>query len=129
MSSQKSIAWLEKYGLKYQKCKIQDITSEELLEILVATTDGINQIIKSPDNGFNAKQAWKKIITLQFSEALEFLCLNTSVIRTPIIMQKDKLLVGYNADEIRMFLPSQFQRRKLIKDEILNNKKKYLFCR
>lgn len=51
----------------------------------------------------------KKLYSLSFSEALNYLLLYPELLRTPIIFSENKLLVGFNSDEIRKFIPSVYR--------------------
>ncbi|EKF50461.1 hypothetical protein C426_2183 [Lactococcus garvieae DCC43] len=52
---------------------------------------------------------------MSFNEAINYLNVHSELIQTPIIVEGDKIQVGYSGDEIRKFIPIIQRRVKLIK--------------
>lgn len=52
---------------------------------------------------------------MTFNDSIEYILKNPDVLKSPIILAKKKLLVGYDSEKIRMFIPQKKRR------EILSN--------
>ncbi|MFQ6324169.1 ArsC/Spx/MgsR family protein [Lactococcus garvieae] len=50
------------------------------------------------------------------NEAINYIKVNPDFLRSPIIIEKDKVLIGYNPEQIRMFLPKEYRRKSLGKN-------------
>ena len=107
--------WLERYGISFEKQNISQITIEDLLKLLTLTTEGINELIKNPErvNPKNEEEL-EKIAEMKLQRALYYLKMNTSLFKTPIILDENNYMVGYNSDEIRRFFPREY--RKFLSD-------------
>lgn len=123
-SSKKAIKWLINNEIEYNEQRIEFVSKDELVKILKITDRGIADIIKHPSD---TKSTYKsnKLYTLNFNDALTYLQVYPELLRTPILISHKKLLVGYNSEEIRKFLPSKYRRLihpkyKKIKSTLLN---------
>uniref|UniRef100_UPI0022E273AC ArsC/Spx/MgsR family protein n=1 Tax=Lactococcus petauri TaxID=1940789 RepID=UPI0022E273AC len=50
------------------------------------------------------------------NEGINYLKVNPNLLRSPIIIEKDKVLIGYNPEQIRMFLPQAYRRKSLVEN-------------
>ena len=103
--------WLEHYGISFEKQNISQITIDDLLKLLTLTTEGINELIKNPErvNPKNEEEL-EKIAEMKLQRALYYLKMNTSLFKTPIILDENNYMVGYNSDEIRRFFPREYRK-------------------
>lgn len=85
------------------------------------TKDDIENMVKNSENGFediiSTKSNYFKTNKLDFDkltyqELVNIIIENPSVLKRPIIIDDSKFQVGYNADDIREFVPLEL--RKLI---------------
>lgn len=112
-SCRKAKTWLEEHGLEYEEQNIfhDPLTKEEIKEILMLTDEGTEEIISY------RSQAYKNLDvdfdTLSMTELLDLFIEEPSLIRRPIIMDDRRLQVGYNEEEIRMFLPKRVRQLEL----------------
>ncbi|WP_348821378.1 ArsC/Spx/MgsR family protein [Lactococcus petauri] len=114
-SSQKAFMWFERYGINFEKQNISQITVDDLLRLLMLTTEGINELIKNPERvNLKNEEELEKIADMKLHSALYYLKMNTSLFKTPIILDENNCLVGYNSDEIRRFFPREY--RKFLSD-------------
>lgn len=49
---------------------------------------------------------------MNMDDALEYIRYNPDMLQTPIIFEKNKLLVGFHIEEIRQFIPSIYRTEK-----------------
>lgn len=71
------------------------------------TDDDLGNIIKH--QVCSATKKITELYSLSFNEALFYLMLQPYLLRTPIIISSNKLPIGYNADEIRKFIPREYR--------------------
>lgn len=110
-SSPKAIKWFRRYHLDIVLHPVAQLTREDLINALMSTDRGFTDLVKHHER-LNDKDKMKVYLLKQlpFNEAIEFLKLNPHLIRTPVIIEGNKTLIGYNPDQIRMFLPKEYRR-------------------
>lgn len=112
ISNQNTFEWFKKYKIKVVKRKISQITNEDLLNVLSNTVCGRPDIMK---NSSKSKDMLKRKIStmdnMTFNEAVHFIKKDPEIIKTPVIIEHNKIWVGYNSEEIRIFLPKQYRWR------------------
>ena len=108
-SCRKAKSWLEEQGLQYVEKNIyhEPLTKDEIKEILMLTDEGTEEIISYRSQAY--KNLEDDINQLTMSELLDLLIEEPSLIRRPIIMDDRRLQIGYNEEEIRMFLPREIR--------------------
>ena len=113
-SSKRAFAWFEKYNIHVEKKRISKLDKKELIELLSLSNEGLKEILKSAGRSSKGVQELiDRVMGLSFNESLDFLIAHPEILQTPIIMGDNKLLIGYNEDEIRQFLPKEYRRRRL----------------
>ena len=112
-SCRKAKSWLEEQGLEYEEQNIfhEPLTKNEIKEILMLTDEGTEEIISYRSQAFQALDI--EIDTLSMGELLDLFIEEPSLIRRPIIMDDRRLQIGYNEEEIRMFLPRKIRQVEL----------------
>lgn len=114
VSSRRAFSWFEKYNINVQKQQISKMTRNDLVKILKHSDEGLIDIVKRPGkSSMEVKEALRYMEYLSFNEALDFLLTHPYVLQTPIIIDDHSLLIGYNEDEIRKFLPKAYRRHHL----------------
>lgn len=113
-SSQKAIKWLESKGLEVSIKKIKQISKEDLVYILFLSNNGFEDIYKR-NVRINFKKHMKKMDKMDFNDTVDFILKHTELLKTPILIDKNKLMIGFNAEEIRKFIP---QKRRRYRDKI-----------
>ncbi|WP_285046977.1 ArsC/Spx/MgsR family protein [Lactococcus petauri] len=63
--------------------------------------EGLKAIVKRPGKSSS-----------EVKEALDFILSHPYVMPTPIIMEGNNHFIGYNEDEIRIFLPKEYRRHR-----------------
>lgn len=108
-SCRKAKSWLEEQGLDYVEKNIyhEPLTKDEIKEILMLTDEGTEEIISYRSQAY--KDLEDDINQLTMNELLDLLVEEPSLIRRPIIMDDRRLQIGYNEEEIRMFLPREIR--------------------
>lgn len=116
-SSPKAIQWFKKYKLDIHIRTMGQISREEIITALSSTDKGISELVKHPSHGSEEDASKIRLIkTMTLNEAMDFIKVNPDLLRSPIIIEKDKVLIGYNPEQIRMFLPKEYRRKSLGKN-------------
>lgn len=112
-SCRKAKSWLEEQGLEYEEKNIyhEPLTRDEIKEILMLTDEGTEEIISYRSQAYQDLE--EDIDTLSMNELLDLFIEEPSLIRRPIIMDDRRLQIGYNEEEIRMFLPREVRQVEL----------------
>ncbi|MGL4336230.1 MAG: transcriptional regulator Spx [Turicibacter sp.] len=108
-SCRKAKKWLEQYSIKYveKNLLVTKITREDIKNILEKTDNGFEDIVSTRSKVF--KDTNLEIDDMSMNQLLDFIVENPSVLRRPIIVDKYRLQVGYNDEEIRSFLPREYR--------------------
>ena len=106
-SCRKAKAWLEEHNLEYVEKNIyhEPLTKDEIKEMLMLTDEGAEEIISYRSEAYKRLQI--DFDELSMSELLDLFIEEPSLVRRPIIMDDRRLQVGFNDEEIRMFLPRE----------------------
>src|SRR5699024_12177133 len=85
----------------------ESLSKDEIKEILMLTDEGTEEIISYRSQAYRDLEV--DIDTLSMNELLNLFIEEPSLIRRPIIMDDRRLQIGYNEEEIRMFLPREIR--------------------
>ena len=81
------------------------LTIGELQSILRMTLEGTDDILATQSKVF--KKLDIKIDELPLKDLLELIHSHNDLLKSPIILDKKRILVGYHQDEIRQFIPRE----------------------
>lgn len=112
-SCRKAKNWLEEHDLPFTEKNIyhDPLTREEIKEILMLTDDGTEEIISYRSQAY--RDLTVDLNELSMNELLDLFIKEPSLVRRPIIMDDRRLQIGYNEEEIRMFLPREVRALEL----------------
>ncbi|QQK77410.1 transcriptional regulator Spx [Salicibibacter cibarius] len=118
-SCRKAKAWLQEHDIPFRERNLfsETITADELKSILSLTEDGTDEIISKRSKQYQNSDV--NIEQLPISDLFSFIQANPGILKRPIIVDEKRLQVGYNEDEIRMFLPRtvrQYQLEEVLAD-------------
>lgn len=102
-SCRKVKAWFDKEGIPYKEVNIfkHQLTEADLRDMLVKSLNGTDDIISTRSKIFKEKNI--DLDSMSIKELLQFIIANPSILKRPIIVDDDKIQVGYNSDEIEIF--------------------------
>lgn len=108
-SCRKAKKWLDKYLIEYTEKNIftQPLTDEDIERMLLNAENGFDDIISTRSKVFKEKEL--DIEDMLMSELKEFIMENPSVLKRPIIVDETRMQVGYNEEEIRIFIPTRLR--------------------
>lgn len=104
-SCKKAKTWLNKHQLPYKEQNLgkEPLTRAEILNILSKTEAGVESIISSKNR--YAKALTFDINDLSMNQVIDLIQENPRILKSPILIDDKRLLVGYKEDDIRAFLP------------------------
>ena len=106
-SCRKAKEFFEKEEIPYQEKNIfvTVLNDEELRDILTKTENGTEDIISTRSKII--KESGVDVENMTISELIKFIRDNPSVLKRPIMVDESKIQVGYNEEEIRVFIPHE----------------------
>lgn len=107
-SCRKAIKWFGEECISFKEIKLnrEGITTKQLKEILILTDNGLDDILKR-----NVNRA--VLDELSLNEALEKIVEKPRMLKVPIIISRNKMLVGFQEEHIRAFVPKSHRRLKI----------------
>lgn len=108
-SCRKAKAWLQEFGIPFTEKNIfvTHPNREEILRILEKTDNGFEDIISMRSKII--KESKIDINEMSMNELLDFIEQNPSILKRPIIIDDRRLQIGYNDEEIRVFIPKELR--------------------
>ena len=119
-SCRKAIKWFKEHNIPYKEVNFFNtpITREDIISILENTEEGFEDIISTRSKVFSESKL--NIEDMKFNELVDFIIKNPSVLKRPIIVDEHKLQVGYNDEEIRVFIPRELRRQWTCNENVDN---------
>lgn len=108
-SCRKVKAWLKDHQIPYVEKNIFStlLREAELRELLERSENGTDDIISQRSKIIKESQI--DLDDMSVNELIQFIQDNPSVLKRPIIIDERRFQVGYNAEEIRAFIPRELR--------------------
>lgn len=108
-SCRKAVAWMKEHNIPFKEKNIftEHITIKDLHKILKNTENGYDDIISTRSKVFTENNF--DLDSMKTSELEQLIIENPSILRRPIIIDDNKIQVGYNDDDIRVFIPRELR--------------------
>lgn len=114
-SCRKAEAWFENNGIEVSMKRVEHISRADLLHILSLSENGFRDLLRGIGRtGSKFDRLINMIKTMKFNEAVDCILSSNELLRVPIIFDEKKLVVGFNLDEIRAFLPRDYRRLQVM---------------
>lgn len=106
-SCRKAKDFFKKEEIPYQEKNIfvATLNDEELKDMLTKSENGTEDIISTRSKIIKEKNVDVESMTIK--ELIAFIRENPSVLKRPIMVDDRKIQVGYNSEEIRVFIPHE----------------------
>ncbi|OQC11470.1 MAG: Regulatory protein Spx [Tenericutes bacterium ADurb.Bin087] len=116
-SCRKVKQWFDEQQIPYEEHNIfsASLSEAELKEILYKSENGTDDIISTRSKVIKEKNI--DINDLTMSEVVQFIKDNPSVLKRPIMVDTNRIQVGYNSEEIMTFIPRE--RRAQMEAELM----------
>ena len=104
-SCRKVKKWFKEENIPFVEKNIfvSSLNEAELKDILYKSENGTEDIISNRSK--IVKESGVDINSLSLSELISFIRQNPSILKRPIIVDDRKIQVGYNQEDIRVFIP------------------------
>ncbi len=114
-SCRKARSWLEEHDIPFTEKNVftEKITDQELKSILQLTENGTIELISQRSQAF--KELNIDIDDMPLGKVLKLIQQHPGIMRRPILVDDKRLLVGYNEEDIRCFLPRDIRKLELSK--------------
>lgn len=111
LSIKKVEKWLRNYNLQYEIITPQTITKSIVYHMLTCSEKGFSEILVSK---IKAEKVWQchssvEMDRLTVAEMVQEIIKDPLLLRAPILFNQEKLLAGYNSEEIRKFIPKSYR--------------------
>ncbi|MDI9511437.1 MAG: transcriptional regulator Spx [Bacilli bacterium] len=116
-SCRKVKQWFDEQQIPYEEHNIfsASLSEAELKEILYKSENGTDDIISTRSKVIKEKNI--DVNDLTMSELVQFIKDNPSVLKRPIMVDTNRIQVGYNSEEIMTFIPRE--RRAQMEAELM----------
>lgn len=111
-SCRKAKKWFDQYKIPYSEKNIFSIklSKEDIFKMLANSENGFEDIISTRSKVFKEKRLEPDNMSTQALVA--FIIDNPSVLKRPIIINENELQVGYNNEDITIFLPKELRNQE-----------------
>ena len=111
-SCRKAKKWFDQYKIPYSEKNIFSIklSKEDIFKMLANSENGFEDIISTRSKVFKEKHLEPDNMSIH--ELVNFIIDNPSVLKRPIIFNENELQVGYNNEDITIFLPKELRNRE-----------------
>ena len=108
-SCRKAKQWLKDHNMEYIEKNIFStiLNEKEIRFLLERSENGTDDLVSKRSKII--KESGVDIDSMSTNELIRFIQTNPSVLKRPIIMDERRLLVGYDDEEIGMFVPEQLR--------------------
>ena len=108
-SCRKAKKWIDQYKIQYSEKNIFSIklSKEDIFRMLANSENGFEDIISTRSKIFKEKKLDPENMSVQ--KLVDFIIEYPSVLKRPIIINESELQVGYNNEDITIFLPKELR--------------------
>ena len=112
-SCRKAKAWLTKYQVKFDERNIltSPLSETEILKVLSLTENGTEDIISTRSKVFQRLDI--DLDELPLKDLVLLISEKPALLRRPILIDDNRMQIGFNEDEIRAFLSRDYRRHEL----------------
>ena len=109
-SCRKVKAWLKENNIPFVEKNIFStlLRETELKELLERSENGTDDIISKRSKIIKENNI--DIDSMSINELIKFIQKNPSILKRPIMIDERRFQVGYNAEEIRVFIPRELRK-------------------
>lgn len=86
------------------------LTKDDIIKMLMKSENGFEDIISTRSKIIKEQNI--DIDSMRMNELVEFIVQNPTILKRPIIMAEEEIQVGFNDDDITLFLPEELRDRE-----------------
>ncbi|KXT63530.1 negative regulator of proteolysis [Lactococcus sp. DD01] len=108
------MAWFEKMEIEIFSMRIQSISREDLFRILCLSECGFTDVLKGAGRiSAGVETMRNELENMKFNEGIDFILDHPGLLKAPIIINETKLMIGFNAKEIRKFTSRTYRKLEM----------------
>lgn len=114
-SCRKAKQWLVDHNLPFIERNLnkEPLRAEDVKAMLRLTEDGTEELISTRSKIFS--ELTVDLDDMSINKLIDLIVMYPSLLKRPIILDDQRMQIGYNDDEIRRFLPREVRQRELIR--------------
>lgn len=114
-SCRKAKQWLVDHNLPFIERNLnkEPLRAEDVKAMLRLTEDGTEELISTRSKIFS--ELTIDLDDMSINKLINLIVMYPSLLKRPIILDDQRMQIGYNDDEIRRFLPREVRQRELIR--------------
>jgi len=114
-SCRKAKQWLVDHNLPFIERNLnkEPLRAEDVKAMLRLTEDGTEELISTRSKLFS--ELTIDLDDMSINKLIDLIVMYPSLLKRPIILDDQRMQIGYNDDEIRRFLPREVRQRELIR--------------
>lgn len=114
-SCRKAKQWLVDHNLPFIERNLnkEPLRAEDVKAMLRLTEDGTEELISTRSKIFS--ELTIDLDDMSINKLIDLIAMYPSLLKRPIILDDQRMQIGYNDDEIRRFLPREVRQRELIR--------------
>lgn len=86
------MAWLDSHSVPYRKQKIEFITTQDLLRLLILSEEGMGELTKSYERSTESVKIKLRLLEeMNFNEGLRYLKMNVELLQTPLVISQKNI--------------------------------------
>lgn len=117
-SCRKAMQWLEEHHIEFCEKKIREISREDLLQALYLSENGFSDLFKRTSLCETEVEILiQRCQSLSFNEAINFVLEHPCILKLPFMLDEKRLVLGYNVETIRSFIPRIYREIELSNDK------------
>ena len=104
--------YFKDHNIKFEEKSIinHKLKREDIYKMLVHSENGFEDIISTRSKVFKENNV--DLEDLNLNQLIDFIIEHPTVLKRPIILNDYELQVGYNVDDITLFLPEEFREKE-----------------
>ncbi|MCB4304412.1 Spx/MgsR family RNA polymerase-binding regulatory protein [Clostridioides difficile] len=105
VSGRKAKNWLNDHQIQYKEKDISKayLSKEEIQNLLTKAENGTEDIVSTRSNVYKKEES--RINDLSISQLIKLIQEQPTILKRPIIINRDKMVVGYDEDELTIIIP------------------------
>lgn len=114
-SCRKAKQWLVDHNLPFIERNLnkEPLRAEDVKAMLRLTEDGTEELISTRSKIFS--ELTIDLDDMSINKLIDLIVMYPFLLKRPIILDDQRMQIGYNDDEIRRFLPREVRQRELIR--------------
>lgn len=114
-SCRKAKQWLVDHNLPFIERNLnkEPLRAEDVKAMLRLTEDGTEELISTRSKIFS--ELTIDLDDMSINKLIDLIVMYPSLLKRPIILDDQRMQIGYNDDEIRRFLPREVRQQELIR--------------